>query len=265
MIDSHCHLNDERFAKDLDEVLHRATDAGVSDAVVVGYDLPSSRRAVELAHLPRSPHGVRLHAVVGVSTHQAAEWSDRTGEAIADLLSQPGVVGLGETGLDDYYPDPPRADQERSMIAQLEIALSKKAPVVFHLRDAADDFFRILDRVGFSGPGVLHCFTGDERAMRKGIERGLFISYSGIVTFKKSTELQAVAAKTPLESILVETDAPYLAPTPHRGKRCEPAHVIDTARFVADLIGAEFSDFEAAVERNLRSLFPQIGRIPLPV
>lgn len=265
MIDSHCHLNDERFAGDLDEVLRRASDAGVHEAVVVGYDLPSSRRAVELAQLPESAGRPRLHAVVGVSTHQAAEWSDQAGEEILDLLDRPGVVGLGETGLDDHYPDPPRVDQERSLIAQIEIAQSKKAPVVFHLRDAADDFFRILDRVGFAGPGVLHCFTGDERALRMGIERGLFISYSGIVTFKKSTDLQAVAAKTPLESILVETDAPYLAPIPNRGKRCEPAHVFDTARFVAGLIGVEFSAFEAAVERNLRSLFPRIGRIPLPV
>ncbi len=259
MIDSHCHLNDDRFDEDLDEVLTRSYDAGVRHAVVIGYDLPSSRKAVELADRDVARGHPALSAVVGVSTHQAAEWSDQAGEEIEKLLDHERVVGLGETGLDDYYPEPSRSDQERSLVAQLEIAKAKKVPVVFHLRDAADDFFEILDRVGFAGPGVLHCFTGDENAMRMGIERNLFVSYSGIVTFKKSTELQAVAAKTPLESILVETDAPYLAPVPNRGKRCEPAHVVDTARVVAGLLGVEVKTLEDHVENNLLRLFPKIG------
>ncbi|MCA9425532.1 MAG: TatD family hydrolase [Candidatus Omnitrophica bacterium] len=259
MIDSHCHLNDERFDEDLDEVLVRSFQAGVRHAIVIGYDLPSSRRAVDLANREVGSDQHPLSAVVGVSTHLAADWSDRAEEEIVEMLDREGVVGLGETGLDDHYPEPPRSDQERSLIAQLEIAMDKKVPVVFHLRDAAEDFFKILDRVGFAGPGVLHCFTGDEKAMRMGIERNLFISYSGIVTFKKSTDLQAVAAKTPLESILVETDSPYLAPVPNRGKRCEPANVIDTAKVVAELIGTDYETLEEQVETNLLKLFPRIG------
>jgi len=259
MIDSHCHLNDERFDEDLDEVLVRSFQAGVRHAVVVGYDLPSSRKAIDLANRGTAPGRTPLSAVVGVSTHLAADWSDQAGEEMVVMLEQGGVVGLGETGLDDYYPEPSRADQERSLVAQLEIAMETKAPVVFHLRDAAEDFFKILDRVGFEGPGVLHCFTGDEKAMRMGIERNLFISYSGIVTFRKSTDLQAVAAITPLESMLVETDAPYLAPVPFRGKRCEPAHVVHTAKVVAELTGVDERTFEEQVEKNLLKLFPRIG------
>ncbi|MCA9448883.1 MAG: TatD family hydrolase, partial [Candidatus Omnitrophica bacterium] len=171
MIDSHCHLNDERFDEDLDEVLVRSFQAGVRHAIVIGYDLPSSRRAVDLANREVGSDQHPLSAVVGVSTHLAADWSDRAEEEIVEMLDREGVVGLGETGLDDHYPEPPRSDQERSLIAQLEIAMDKKVPVVFHLRDAAEDFFKILDRVGFAGPGVLHCFTGDEKAMRMGIER----------------------------------------------------------------------------------------------
>lgn len=262
MIDSHCHLNDERFEEDLDSVLLRAAEAGLKHAVVVGYDLPSSRRAVELAH--RTPQGSspNLAAVVGVSTHLAAEWSDSAGEEIRQLLGMPRVVGLGETGLDFFYPEPARAIQERSLAAQLEIAKDLEVPVVFHLREAARDFFAILDREKFTGPGVLHCFTGDESAMREGVARGLFISYSGIVTFKKAADLLAVAKVTPLENLLVETDAPYLAPVPHRGKRCEPCHVIHTAELLVRERGEDPLEFERAMESNLLRLFPKLASNP---
>jgi len=261
MIDSHCHLNDDKFKDDLSDVLQRMSDAQVKRAVVVGYDIPSSRRAIELAqtHSPEGP-APHLFAAVGLSTHEAASWSNEIGEEIIKSLSVPGVVALGETGLDYFYPTPSKEDQEKSLVAQLEIATEAGVPVVFHLRDAADDFFRILDREGFSGGGVLHCFTGDERAMDKGVDRGFFISFSGIVTFKRSEELRKVAARTPIEKLLVETDAPYLAPVPHRGKRCEPSHVVETARVLSELKEMNDKDFEQQMEENLINLFPRILR-----
>ena len=257
MIDSHCHLNDERFQEDLEPVLERAHEANVNRAVIVGYDLESSRRGLEIAQ--QESGCIDLYAVVGVSSHEAASWSDDSGEPIRQMLSKDRVVGLGETGFDYYYPTPSKADQERSLVAQLAIANDLGVPVVFHLRDAADDFFKVLDREKHSSGGVLHCFTGDEKAMRMGIERGLFVSFSGIVTFKKATDLQEVAMKTPIESLLVETDAPYLAPVPYRGKRCEPCHVVQTAKKVADLKGIPYADFERRMEENLVRLFPGIG------
>jgi TatD DNase family protein len=259
MIDSHCHLNDERFSEDLAETCLRAHEAGVRKAVVIGYDLASSRRAVELAQDTGLRRTLPLFAVVGVSTHEAAIWNEEAGVEIRRLLTEDRVVGLGETGFDYYYPEPSRADQERSLVAQLSIANEAGVPVVFHLRDAAEDFFRVLDRENHSSGGVLHCFTGDEKTMRMGVERGLFVSFSGIVTFKKSEDLRAVARATPIERLLVETDAPYLAPIPHRGKRCEPAHGVETAGCLAELKGMTYEDFESQMESNLESLFPRIG------
>jgi len=257
MIDSHCHLNDERFEEDLEETLERASQTGVRQAIVVGYDLPSSQRAIEIAQ--EHSGSLDLYAVVGVSTHESASWSDETGRRIETLLDRERVVGVGETGFDYYYPTPSKVDQERSLVAQLAIANRKGLPVVFHLRDAAEDFFRVLDREKHSSGGVLHCFTGDEKAMRMGVERGLFVSFSGIVTFKKAEDLREVAKKTPIENLLVETDAPYLAPVPHRGRRCEPCHVVDVARCVAQVRGMEYGEFEKRMEENLHRLFCRLG------
>jgi TatD DNase family protein len=234
----------------------------VNRAVVVGYDLESSERGIEIAQ--QGSGCIDLFAVVGVSSHEAASWTDESGERLREMLGQDRVIGLGETGFDYYYPEPSKSDQERSLVAQLAIANEVGFPVVFHLRDAAGDFFKVLDRENHSSGGVLHCFTRDEKAMRMGTERGLFVSFSGIVTFKKATDLQEVAMKTPIESLLVETDAPYLAPVPHRGKLCEPFHVVQTARKVADLKGIPYTDFERRMEENLVRLFPRMERANLP-
>lgn len=257
MIDSHCHLNDERFEEDLETVLDNAHAVNVTRAVVVGYDVASSASGVDIAQ--NDSGKVDLHAVVGVSSHEAATWYEEAGDRIREMLTERRVVGLGETGFDYYYPTPSKADQERSLVAQLAIANEAGVPVVFHLRDAAEDFFKVLDREEHSSGGVLHCFTGDEKAMRMGIERGLFVSFSGIVTFKKATDLQEVAKKTPIENLLVETDAPYLAPVPYRGKRCEPCHVVETAKKVADLKGIPYPEFERRMEENLVKLFPRMA------
>jgi len=256
MIDSHCHLNDERFEGDLEAVVRRAHEAGVKRAIVVGYGLVSSRRAVALAQDTSLQAILPLKAVVGISTHESEFWSSEAAGEIRELLKSPGVVGIGETGLDYFYPTPSHAVQQRSLVEQLEIAMEASLPVVFHLRDAEEDFFRILDQVGFCGKGVLHCFTGSREGMAEGVRRGLQVSFSGIVTFKKGIDLLEVAAETPLDHLLVETDSPYLAPEPHRGKRCEPCHVVHTARRIAERRGISYQELEARVEENLNTLFP---------
>ena len=259
MIDSHCHLNDPQFEADLEPVIVRAKQSGVNRVVIIGYDLPSSARGIEIAQTPRSAERPELHAVVGVSPHAASSWDHETRSRLMELVGAERVVGVGETGLDYYYPDPPRGDQERALVEQIALANQAGLPVVFHLREAADDFFRVLDRENHRSGGVLHCFTGDERAMKMGVERGLFISFSGIVTFKKAEELREVARKTPIERLLVETDAPYLAPAPHRGKRCEPCHVVEVARCISELRGIDYPEFERRMEENLLKVFPRIS------
>lgn len=260
MIDSHCHLNDERFDADIIEVIERAFQSGVNRLIVVGYGLASSRKAIEIVHSHSEKQGVRLHAVIGISPFEAETWGESSRSELASLARDSAVVGLGEAGLDFFYQEPSHAVQKKCLVGHLHLAMEVGLPLVFHLRDAADVFFETLDREGYSQGGVLHCFTGDERTMQMGIERGLFVSYSGILTFKKATDLVAVARKTPLDRMLVETDAPYLAPTPVRGKRCEPAHVIHTARFLADLKDLSFESMESLVESNLLKLFPLIGK-----
>lgn len=256
MIDSHCHLNDERFDGDFEAVVRRAHEAGVRRALVVGYGLVSSRRAVTLAQDSSLQVLLPLSAVVGISNHESESWSSLAASEIRELLEASCVVGLGETGLDYFYPTPGHEQQQRCLTEQLEIAMESNLPVVFHLRDAEEDFFRILDQVGFKGKGVLHCFTGSKATMEEGIRRGLYVSFSGIVTFKKGADLLEVAAQTPLDRLLVETDCPYLAPEPHRGKRCEPSHVIHTARKIAERRGISYAELETRVEENLESLFP---------
>ncbi len=258
MIDSHCHLNDERFDGDLEVVVRRAHEAGVKRAIIVGYGLVSSRRAVALAQDPSIQAILPLSAVVGVSTHEAESWTSEAAREIRELIKSPSIVGLGETGLDYYYPTPSHAEQQRSLVDQLEIAMEVNLPVVFHLRDAEEDFFRILDQIGYRGKGVMHCFTGSKEAMQEGVQRGLHVSFSGIVTFKKGADLLEVAAETPLDRLLVETDSPYLAPEPYRGKRCEPCHVIHTARKIAEKRGIRYEELERRVEENLGVLFTGI-------
>ncbi len=257
MIDSHCHLNDERFDEDVEAVVQRAHTAGVNRVIVVGYGLASSRRAITLVRDSSLQSMLPLSAVVGVSTHESDSWTPEAVAEIRELLRDPCVVGIGETGLDYYYPTPGHSEQERSLVEQLEISMEANLPMVFHLRDAEEDFYRILDRVGYTGRGVLHCFTGSRDGMLEGIRRGFHVSFSGIVTFKKGLDLLEVAADTPVDRLLVETDSPYLAPEPYRGKRCEPCHVIHTARKIAQRRGITYEELEARVEANLCVLFPE--------
>lgn len=248
MIDSHCHLNDPKLYVDLDGVLERARAVGVESFIVPGYDLISSERAYEIAI---SNQGI--YALVGIHPHDANIYDDGVERRLEELLKNDKVVGLGEIGLDYYYDNSPREKQREVFIRQLELARKIGKPVVIHSRDAFLETFEIIRDYGKGLKGVFHCFSGSyESAMRVIKELGFYISLAGPVTFKNAREPLEVATRIPLEYLLIETDCPYLAPHPFRGKQNEPAYL----PFIADRIGEVrgLSIIEATVE-NTRRLF----------
>jgi len=253
LIDSHCHLDMDAYAGDLDEVLGRAATGGVSGIITVGADLASSKRAVELAR--KYP---MLKAAVGVHPHDTknagnADW-DKLLKLAAD--NEDYVVAWGEIGLDYVKDHSPQAIQRQQFVRQLELAHQARLPVIIHDREAHDDIVTTLraDAVDEYG-GVLHCFSGDWPLAKKILDLGLYISLSGVVTFKNAVALQEVAAKIPLDRLLVETDGPFLAPHPYRGKRNEPAWVVKTAEYIAAIRGIPFTKLAEATTANSRSLF----------
>ncbi len=234
MIDSHCHLTAKAFADDLAAVLARARAAGVTRMVTIG---TSSRDWDAAAALAAAQPDVSV--ACGVHPHEASAggW---------DGLRALDVVAIGEIGLDYHYDFAPRDKQRQAFAAQLQIAHERQLPIIIHEREAADDVLSILRREGCP-PGVWHCFSGDEDLADEVLALGLHLGFGGLVTFPKGTEgIHAAARRCPAERLLLETDAPYLAPVPHRGHRNEPAFVADTARFLTDLRGAPVDGAAAA-------------------
>jgi TatD DNase family protein len=260
LVDSHCHLDFPEFRDDLGGVVARASAAGVGTMLTISTHLSRFDNVRALAE--RLPP---VFCTVGVHPHEAAREEGISVERLLDLSRHPKVVGFGETGLDYYYDNSPRADQQASFRIHLEAARRSGLPVVVHTRDADDDTATMLREAAARGDvrGVLHCFSSGEALARTAIDLGFFISLSGIVTFKKSDDLRRIAAGLPRERILVETDAPFLAPVPHRGKRNEPAHVAVTAAAVAAVRGENADAFAAATTENFFRLFdkatPQCG------
>jgi len=255
LIDSHAHIHFKDFEGKIDDLLNRARDAGVGAIVNVGTDLSSSREVVALAE--RHPE---IFAVVGVHPHDVSKMAMGEMEALAELAKHPKVVAIGEVGLDYYYEHSPREVQQQKLADFIRLARQAGKPLVIHCRDAFEDCFRIFDREdawSASGGvgGVFHCFTGDASTAAYISGKGFYVSFSGIVTFKKSQVLQEAARAAPLEKILVETDCPFLAPEPHRGKRNEPAHVRLVAEKVAALRGMKTEDLAKAATANTKSLF----------
>jgi TatD DNase family protein len=249
LIDAHCHLSDEQFAHDRDDVIARAADAGIAAIICAGADVESSRAAVALAE--RSPI---VYAVVGIHPEFAATFDSEKLTAIRTLALHRKVVGIGEIGLDFYWQtNPPREMQERTLIAQLDLAAELGRPVVIHDRDAHDALMEILQRYSGRVRGILHCFSGDLPMARHAIELGYRISFAGNVTFKNAKALQAIAAELPLDQIVVETDSPYLSPV--RGRRNEPANVAYVAEKIAGLKHLETVDVENATTHNCEMLF----------
>jgi TatD DNase family protein len=253
VIDTHAHLDDPRFADDLAVVVARAQAAGLERVVTIGTDAETSRTNVELAG--RFP---LLRAAVGIQPNHVAEARPGDWDVIRELAPHPSCVAVGETGLDRYWDRAPFPLQEEYFARHLALSRETGKPVVIHCREAEADVVRTL-RAEFDarGPvaGVMHSFTGDAATARACLEMGLYVSFAGMVTYKNAEDLRQVAATIPLDRLLVETDSPYLAPVPHRGKRNEPAYVVHTAELLAKVVGVSPAVIEEHTTRNARTLF----------
>ncbi len=251
LIDSHCHLDDEQFAADRDAVIEGAVEAGVDCMMSIGTGdgPPDLEAAIRIAD-----RYDRVYATVGVHPHNAAKSTDQTLGELETLLKHPKVVALGEIGLDYHYDFAPRDTQKAVFAEQLDLARRAAKPIIIHTREAWDDTMALLKQ-HWKGEGVMHCFSGGPDQARQAMAMGFYISFAGVVTFPKATNIQAAAKEVPLERLLVETDAPYLAPVPYRGKRNEPKHVIHTARRVAELRGVTAESIAEATTANYRRLF----------
>ena len=263
MIDSHCHLADEKFQGDLTAVVGRATEAGLTAALcILSADEPNE---VDRASVVRQAWPA-VHFSVGVHPHRAAPYEGRPGDAAAatkQALERTVAVAVGEIGLDYHYDFAPKDVQRAVFGAQVDLAVSLNRPVVIHTRLATPDTMAVLAEAGRGlARGVMHCFTGTMDEARLALDAGFFISLSGIVTFPRSAELREVARFVPADRILVETDAPFLAPVPHRGRRNEPAWVTLTAKAVADLRNVPVGELDSQVSANFEALFGTNGATP---
>ena len=258
LIDTHAHLDDEKFRTDLPAVLGRARAAGVCRAVTVATTLQSSLTSIELAQ--RFPE--MLVAAVGIHPNNAAEAADDDWERVVALVATAGVVAVGETGLDRHWDSTPFALQEDYFARHLQLARQHKLPIIIHCREAEADVLRMLradcDRHG-SLRGVMHSFAGTWETAESCLALGLHISFAGMVTYKNAQPLREVAARIPLERLLVETDSPYLAPVPLRGKRNEPAFVVHTAAILAALHDLDLVTLAARTTVNACALFAFSG------
>jgi TatD DNase family protein len=252
LIDSHCHLNYEGLAERQGEVLANARAAGVT-----GFLNISTRQREWNDVIAVAETNADVWATVGVHPHEADAHPDLGVGVLTDAASHPRVIAIGECGLDYFYDKSDRAAQRERFGAHIEAARTTGLPLVIHTRDAEEDTAEILAAAAMEGgvTGVLHCFTGSQELARKALDLGFFISLSGIVTFKNAQDLQKTAQIVPDDRLLVETDSPFLAPVPHRGRTCEPAFVADTARFVAELRGVEFDTLAEETSANFFKLF----------
>lgn len=257
LIDSHCHLDPQYFPAGAEEPIARAEAAGVGGFVVVGVgkDLAPARAAVALAR----KHPGRVVAVAGVHPHDAVTLDDELYDELAVLAREPEVAAIGEIGLDYHYDNSPRDVQRRTFARLLGLARDLKKPIVIHTREAAADTLDILASEGARDVGgVIHCFSEDRAFAERAFDLGFDVSFSGIVTFKNAASVHDVARWAPIDRILVETDSPYLAPVPMRGKPCEPAYVVHTARRVAELRGVSVEEIAEATRRNTERAFRRV-------
>jgi TatD DNase family protein len=251
--DSHCHLTDEKFDVDRDAMLQRARDVGVSRFIVIGAngDFQHNEKAVALAQ-----DHADVFAVIGVHPHDAKTITEEMYARLRVLAQHPKVVGIGETGLDFYYDNSPREEQRSHFRAFIRLAQELTLPLSIHVRDAYPEAAHTLrEEWGTQVQGVMHCFTGSVEEAKLLLDLGLFLSLSGIVTFKSAQELCEVARFAPLDRLLIETDCPLLAPVPYRGKRNEPAYVVQVGKTVAEVKGIPLAEVADATRRNTEQLF----------
>ena len=252
LIDSHCHLDYPEYEGALDEVIERARRAGVGAMLTIGTELARFDGVRAIAERYE-----RVWCSVGVHPHEAGEGGVSDPARLVDLARHPKVVGIGETGLDYFYEHSPREAQKANFRTHMAAAVASGLPLIVHTRDADDDT-RAMLREGASGGrlrGVIHCFTSSREMAETALDLGFSISFSGIVTFKRADELRAIAADVPLDRLLVETDAPYLAPVPKRGKSNEPAYLVHTASVVAELKGLTPVELAEVTTANFFRLF----------
>jgi len=253
LIDSHAHIQGPEFSADIDEVVRRARAAGVEKIVVVGGagELSSNDDALAIAKGDRG-----LFATVGMHPHDAKDVSEENLQRLQQLAAEPKVVAIGETGLDFYYDHSPRDVQKRLFARFIHMARETRLPLIVHDRDAHADIAELLRNEGGGAlRGVIHCFTGDYAAAKTFLDLGFYLSFSGILTFKNAAALRDAARRAPLDRILVETDSPYLAPVPRRGKRNEPAFVLHVAETLAAVRQAAPGEIADATSRNAEALF----------
>lgn len=254
LIDSHAHLTSDAVYHEIDPILARAASAGVAAIVNICTDEATLLRGIALAKT--HPHVFNAGAT---TPHDVEQEGERLFPLFEKHARDGSLVAVGETGLDYFHHHSPVEKQKEFLRRYLHLALECRLPVIIHCRDAFDDFFRILDEEyvvdGKHAPGVLHCFTGTLKEAKEVIARGWYLSLSGIVTFKKCGELKEVAADVSLDRLLIETDTPYLAPQPYRGKTNEPAYLVDTAKAIAEIRGIPFTDLVQATSDNAKRLF----------
>lgn len=253
LVDSHCHLDSPEFDADRDQVVQRALEAGVETMLAIGTGSgpPDLEAGVRLAE--KYPC---FYATIGVHPHDAAKASASDFERLAGLLSHPKVLALGEIGLDYHYDFSPRESQRTVFIRQMEIAAAARKPIVIHTCEAWEDTVALLEQhwKPHGTGGIMHCFSGGPREAGQALELGFYLSFGGIVTFPKALEVQAAARMAPSDRMLVETDSPYLAPVPRRGKRNEPALMVHTAQKLATLRGESLEAVSRATSENFRRL-----------
>jgi TatD DNase family protein len=251
MIDSHCHLDDRQFAADRDETIARARAAGVEAMLAIGSGdgPPDLEAAIRLAE--QYPF---IRGTIGVHPHDASKATPETFDRLRTLAAHPRVAAVGEIGLDYHYDFSPRDVQRSVFGAQLDLAAQASLPVVIHTREAWDDTLALL-REHWHGPGVLHCFTGGPAQATQALDLGFHLAFGGVITFPKAESTRESARLAPLDRLLVETDCPYLAPVPHRGKRNEPAFLLEIVKYLAMIRAAAPEEISAATPRNFRTLF----------
>ena len=254
IIDTHAHLDMEQYDTDRAEVIQRAQENGVAYILNIGCDLESSRRSLELAEQHEF-----IYATAGIHPHDVKAIDATTYDWLRDLLSHPKMVAVGETGLDFFKNHSPQDEQRAHFRKQIELARELNKPLIIHSRDAKDEILAILSEYFPKDPsarsGIFHCFSGDQELADRALEMGFYTSFAGPVTFKNADELRAVAKTIPADRLFVETDSPYLAPVPQRGKRNEPAYVNFTAETIAQIRGVSIEDLQRTTELNFFELF----------
>ena len=252
--DTHCHIHDDKMAHSSDESLTRAREAGVHRFVVIGTDAQTCDQALDVAR-----HHDDVWATVGLHPHDAINGVESiTGFLNAETLASGKVVAIGECGLDYWYEHSPRDVQMPAFAEQIALAHQHELTLVIHTRDAWDDTYAVLDAEGIPPQTIIHCFSGGPDEARACLDRGAHLSFSGIVTFKNADDLREAAMLCPLDRILVETDAPFLAPVPHRGRPNEPAHVGVVGAAIAEMRGIDVEEFSHITTANALRAFPRI-------